>query len=406
MHPSELSIDSYNYDLPDSRVPKFPLEIRDQSKLLVFESGKITDAHFYDLPSQLKSGDMLILNNTRVIPARVLLYKPTGGAIEVFCLDPIEMSHQDAMSASSGVRWKCLVGGAKKWKEGQLIGVELNKNDRVVYCNAACIGRINDAFIIEFTWDDERMVFSEFLDAVGKIPLPPYFNREAEQSDLERYQTVFSRYQGSVAAPTASLHFTPKVFDDLQQKAVVMEEITLHVGAGTFKPVSSNTLQGHEMHSEWFSVSRSTILKLRNREYNRLIVAGTTCLRTIESLVGIGAQLCRNPNQSGMFLLSQWEMYDNRVDAPTTEQALDALLNWMDRNGKEYLHANSSLLIAPTFEFSLADALITNFHQPKSTLLVLVSALIGNDWQKVYAHAAEHDYRFLSYGDGSLLWRK
>jgi S-adenosylmethionine:tRNA ribosyltransferase-isomerase len=250
------------------------------------------------------------------------------------------------------------------------------------------------------------MVFSEFLDAVGKIPLPPYFNREAEQSDLERYQTVFSRYQGSVAAPTASLHFTPKVFDDLQQKAVVMEEITLHVGAGTFKPVSSSTLQGHEMHSEWFSVSRSTILKLRNREYNRLIVAGTTSLRTIESLVGIGAQLCRNPKQSGMFILSQWEMYDNRVGAPTTEQALDALLDWMNRNGKEYLHANSSLLIAPTFEFSLADALITNFHQPKSTLLVLVSALIGNDWQKVYAHAAEHDYRFLSYGDGSLLWRK
>lgn len=405
MHPREIAIENYNYELSDERIAKFPLEIRDHSKLLVFNQRAIVDSRFFNLPELLEPGDLVILNNTRVIPARLILHKPSGGAIEVFCLDPVEMAHQDAMSASSGVRWKCLVGGAKKWKEGQLIGVQIERNDKMVECNAALIGRVNDAFIIEFSWDDPTMVFSEFLDAVGKIPLPPYFHREAELSDLERYQTVFSKYKGSVAAPTASLHFTEQVFESLKQRGVGLEEITLHVGAGTFKPVSTENLSGHEMHSEWFSVSRNTIQRLRDHDYNRLIVAGTTSLRTIESLYGLGVQLLQGKAAAGMLSLSQWEIYDLADEAPSITNALDAILHYLDDQKQTYLHASSSLLIAPSFQIQLADGLITNFHQPKSTLLVLVSAFIGKEWKEVYEHAMANDYRFLSYGDSSLLWR-
>ena len=406
MHPSNLSIDSYNYHLPDDRIAKFPLEIRDRSSMLVYENGGINDALFYQLPEHLQPDDLVVINNTRVIPARLILHKPTGGAIEVFCLDPVNMAHQDAMASGSGIRWKCLVGGAKKWNEGLLIGVEIEHNNRMVQCYAACVERLSDAFIIEFTWDDSTLVFSQFLDQAGKIPLPPYFHREAELSDLERYQTVFSKYKGSVAAPTASLHFTNDVFDALQQRGVQLEELTLHVGAGTFKPVSSETLSGHEMHSEWFSVSKKTLLKLRNHDYNRLIVAGTTSLRTIESLYGIGVQLIQENASNEMLSLTQWEMYDEHASMPTLTESLDALLLYLDQRNLDFLHASSALLIAPTFQIRLADALITNFHQPKSTLLVLVSAFIGEDWRKVYDHAMNNDYRFLSYGDSSLLWRR
>jgi S-adenosylmethionine:tRNA ribosyltransferase-isomerase len=406
MHPSNLSIDTYNYDLPDERIAKFPLEVRDESQLLVYDNGKIVDRRFNELSELLQQGDLLVLNNTRVIPARLILFKPSGGAIEVFCLDPINMSHQDAMAAHSGVRWKCLVGGAKKWNDGLLIGIEIERANQKTRCFAACIERLHDAFIIEFTWNDPTMVFSEFLDAAGKIPLPPYFHREAELSDLERYQTVFSKYKGSVAAPTASLHFTDSVFSTLQARGIELEELTLHVGAGTFKPVSAETLSGHEMHSEWFSVSKKTLLKLRNHQYNRLIAAGTTSLRTIESLYGIGIQLLRGHASNDMLSLSQWEMYDYDDSAPTMTEALDALLNYLDQRNLDYLHASSALLIAPTFRIRLADGLITNFHQPKSTLLVLVSAFIGDDWRKVYDHAMKSDYRFLSYGDSSLLWKR
>lgn len=405
MHPSQLAIESFQYELPDHRIAKFPLSQRDYSKLLLFRQGVVTDAHFYDLPAQLESGDLLILNNTRVIPARIILHKPTGGAIEVFCLDPVDRGHQDAMAAGSGVRWKCLVGGAKKWKDGQPIEFLIEHEGTHVQCQAACVSRANDAFIIEFAWNHSKLVFSEFLDAVGKIPLPPYFNREAELSDIERYQTVFSKYLGSVAAPTASLHFTEHVFTELKNRGVQTDELTLHVGAGTFKPVSAETLSGHEMHSEWFSISRSTILKLRNREYNRLIVAGTTSLRTIESLYGLGVQLLQGAVWKEMPVLTQWETYDYNQAPFSPEQALDALLSEMDRRGTDFLHAYSSLLIAPSFHFRFADAIITNFHQPKSTLMVLVAGFIGDAWKQVYTHALENDYRFLSYGDSSLLWR-
>jgi S-adenosylmethionine:tRNA ribosyltransferase-isomerase len=406
MHPSQITIESYDYDLPDERIAKFPLEFRDHSKMLLYDRGLITNHQFFEISKLLRQDDLVVLNNTRVIPARLILKKPTGGAIEVFCLDPIDMAHQDAMSAKSGVRWKCLVGGAKKWNEGLLIGIDINYRGKCVSCFAACIGRSADAFIVEFTWDDPTLIFSEFLEAAGKIPLPPYFNREIQPSDLERYQTVFSKHRGSVAAPTASLHFTTEVFQALNKRGVQLEEITLHVGAGTFKPVSSDSLQGHEMHSEWFSVSKETILKIRNRQYNRLIVAGTTSLRTIESLYGIGAQLIANKHNPQALSLSQWEMYEYGTSSPSLTDALDAIIRYLEEVKSDYLHASSSLLIAPTFNFRIADGLITNFHQPKSTLLVLVSAFIGEDWKRVYQHAMNEGYRFLSYGDSSLLWRK
>jgi S-adenosylmethionine:tRNA ribosyltransferase-isomerase len=406
MHPSQITIESYDYDLPDERIAKFPLEFRDHSKMLLYDRGLITNHQFFEISKLLSQDDLVVLNNTRVIPARLILKKPTGGAIEVFCLDPIDMAHQDAMSAKSGVRWKCLVGGAKKWNEGLLIGIDINYRGKCVSCFAACIGRSADAFIVEFTWDDPTLIFSEFLEAAGKIPLPPYFNREIQPSDLERYQTVFSKHRGSVAAPTASLHFTTEVFQALNKRGVQLEEITLHVGAGTFKPVSSDSLQGHEMHSEWFSVSKETILKIRNRQYNRLIVAGTTSLRTIESLYGIGAQLIANKHNPQALSLSQWEMYEYGTSSPSLPDALDAIIRYLEEVKSDYLHASSSLLIAPTFNFRIADGLITNFHQPKSTLLVLVSAFIGEDWKRVYQHAMNEGYRFLSYGDSSLLWRK
>jgi S-adenosylmethionine:tRNA ribosyltransferase-isomerase len=406
MHPRNLSIDSFTYDLPDERIAKFPLPERDQSRLLIYDKSKITDSFFHHLPNVLQPGDLIILNNTRVIPARIILYKPTGGAIEIFCLDPIGMSHQEAMAAGPGVRWKCLVGGAKKWKLDQAIGIVIQRNNVSVQCSAACVQRVNDAFIIEFSWDNPSMVFSEFLDHAGKIPLPPYFNRDAQLSDLERYQTVFSKFQGSVAAPTASLHFTERVFTELTENGIQLEELTLHVGAGTFKPVSSETLNGHDMHSEWFSVPRSTLLKLRNKDYNRLIVAGTTSLRTIESLYGLGVQLLRGRAGNGMLSHTQWEAYDYIDETITPEEALDALLNRIEEQGNDYLHATSSLLIAPPFRFRFADALITNYHQPKSTLLVLVSAFVGEGWPDIYNHALNNNYRFLSYGDSSLLWRR
>lgn len=406
MHPSQITIESYDYDLPDERIAKFPLEFRDHSKMLLYDRGLITNHQFFEISKLLRQDDLVVLNNTRVIPARLILKKPTGGAIEVFCLDPIDMAHQDAMSAKSGVRWKCLVGGAKKWNEGLLIGIDINYRGKCVSCFAACIGRSADAFIVEFTWDDPTLIFSEFLEAAGKIPLPPYFNREIQPSDLERYQTVFSKHRGSVAAPTASLHFTTEVFQALNKRGVQLEEITLHVGAGTFKPVSSDSLQGHEMHSEWFSVSKETIRKIRNRQYNRLIVAGTTSLRTIESLYGIGVQLIANKHNPQALSLSQWEMYEYGTSSPSLSDALDAIIRYLEEVKSDYLHASSSLLIAPTFNFRIADGLITNFHQPKSTLLVLVSAFIGEDWKRVYQHAMNAGYRFLSYGDSSLLWRK
>lgn len=405
MNPKQLIIEDFDYNLPDERIAKYPLAVRHESKLLLSDARGIHDYHFSDLPNLLQQDDLLVINNTRVIPARVHFYKPTGGVVEVFCLDPVGQAHQDAMSATSGVRWKCLVGGAKKWKDNQPLNLEVNVEGKPLQLSAKQNGKDLDAFIIEFTWEDESVIFSQLLDAAGKIPLPPYFNREAEHTDIERYQTVFAKHRGSVAAPTASLHFTPEVFDKLKYKGILMDELTLHVGAGTFKPVTTSQLEKHEMHSEWFSVNEHTIERLRRKDYNRLIAAGTTSMRTLESLYGIGVKLIEGKMENPSNLtLDQWESYE-RNSKITLNESLDALLQYLKSNGLHKLVATSALMIAPSFEFRLCDAIITNFHQPKSTLLVLVSAFIGNRRREVYEHALSHGYRFLSYGDSSLLWR-
>ena len=407
MNPRDIIIDDFNYELPDDKIAKYPLAVRHESKLLVSTPSGIQDSQFHHLPQFLESEDLIIINNTRVIPARLHMYKDTGGMVEIFCLDPVNRSHQDAMAAGSGVRWKCLVGGAKKWKDNQPLVLSVVIDGIDVSLLAHNHGRSNDAFIIEFVWGEKQFAFSQILDAAGRIPLPPYFNREAELSDIERYQTIFAKYKGSVAAPTASLHFTDDVFDALRAKGVMTDEITLHVGAGTFKPVSEGALGNHEMHDEWFSVPLQVIKRLRNKEYNRLIASGTTAMRTLESLYPIGAKLLKGGSAEGKetIALGQWDAYQFQ-NSVTREEALDAIIDYLQRNQLENLCATSALLIAPGFQFQCCDAIITNFHQPKSTLLVLVSAFVGDRRKQIYEHALNQDYRFLSYGDSSLLWRE
>ena len=407
MNPRDIIIDDFNYELPDDKIAKYPLAVRHESKLLVSTPSGIQDSQFHHLPQFLESEDLIIINNTRVIPARLHMYKDTGGMVEIFCLDPVNQAHQDAMAAGSGVRWKCLVGGAKKWKDNQPLVLSVVIDGIDVSLLAHNHGRSNDAFIIEFVWGEKQFAFSQILDAAGRIPLPPYFNREAELSDIERYQTIFAKYKGSVAAPTASLHFTDDVFDALRAKGVMTDEITLHVGAGTFKPVSEGALGNHEMHDEWFSVPLQVIKRLRNKEYNRLIASGTTAMRTLESLYPIGAKLLKGGSAEGKetIALGQWDAYQFQ-NSVTREEALDAIIDYLQRNQLENLCATSALLIAPGFQFQCCDAIITNFHQPKSTLLVLVSAFVGDRRKQIYEHALNQDYRFLSYGDSSLLWRE
>jgi S-adenosylmethionine:tRNA ribosyltransferase-isomerase len=407
MNPRDIIIDDFNYELPDDKIARYPLAVRHESKLLVSTPSGIQDSQFHHLPQFLESEDLIIINNTRVIPARLHMYKDTGGMVEIFCLDPVNQAHQDAMAAGSGVRWKCLVGGAKKWKDNQPLVLSVVIDGIDVSLLAHNHGRSNDAFIIEFVWGEKQFAFSQILDAAGRIPLPPYFNREAELSDIERYQTIFAKYKGSVAAPTASLHFTDDVFDALRAKGVMTDEITLHVGAGTFKPVSEGALGNHEMHDEWFSVPLQVIKRLRNKEYNRLIASGTTAMRTLESLYPIGAKLLKGDSFEGKetIALGQWDAYQFQ-NSVTREEALDAIIDYLQRNQLENLCATSALLIAPGFQFQCCDAIITNFHQPKSTLLVLVSAFVGDRRKQIYEHALNQDYRFLSYGDSSLLWRE
>jgi S-adenosylmethionine:tRNA ribosyltransferase-isomerase len=408
MNPRDIVIDDFNYELPDQKIAKYPLAVRHESKLLVSKPSGIQDSQFQNLPQFLESEDLIIINNTRVIPARLHMYKDTGGMIEIFCLDPVNQAHQDAMAAGSGVRWKCLVGGAKKWKDNQPLALSVAIDGIEVSLLAYNHGRSNDAFIIEFVWGEKQFAFSQILDAAGRIPLPPYFNREAELSDIERYQTIFAKYKGSVAAPTASLHFTDDVFDALRSKGVITDEITLHVGAGTFKPVNEGALGNHEMHDEWFSVPLRVIQRLRKKEYRRLIVAGTTAMRTLESLYPIGVKLLKHEGavDANVLAVKQWEVYQLSSSDVTREEALDAILEYMQQHNLENLCATSALLIAPGFQFQCCDAIITNFHQPKSTLLVLVSAFVGDRRKQIYDHALNHDYRFLSYGDSSLLWRE
>lgn len=400
----QLPIKRFNYELPEEKIAKYPLPNRDASKLLVYDGTRLATDQFHSLPHHLPSGSLLIFNNTRVIHARLIFQKATGARVEVFCLSPHDpFDYTVSFQQHSRCSWACMIGNARRWKD-ETLTMQIPMGEQEVTLRATKEGTIHHDTVVSFEWSDNRFTFSELLDAAGNLPIPPYLNRPAEKDDDETYQTVYSRVEGSVAAPTAGLHFTPDLMKELQEKGIGTAEVTLHVGAGTFKPVKSETMAAHEMHTEFISVSRETIQAILNRP-GKLVVVGTTSARTVESLYYLGKKLHTHPNIDPYHLsVDQWEPYDETVPiAP--DAALKAILNHLDQTGKERLTANTRLMIAPGYRFHYPDALITNFHQPQSTLLLLVSAFIGEAWEEVYRYALENDFRFLSYGDSSLLWK-
>ena len=410
MHPKNISIQDYTYDLPEEKIARYPLEERDASKILIYKEGKIFEDTYRNIDIHLPENSLLIFNNTKVVEARLLFQKPTGGIIEIFCLEPHEQYADitSAMLQQGKVFWKCLVGGASKWKRGQVLEKRIIAADKEIILHGAYIEKIIDHFIIELSWSPANMSFAELLHHAGAIPLPPYIKREAEKNDAERYQTIYAQYDGSVAAPTAGLHFTSRIFEKLKSKNIHSDFVTLHVGAGTFKPVKSETLDGHEMHAEFIDVFKASIENILRHLNDTVVAVGTTSLRTIESLYWLGVKV-RKPEQSSGIHLTQWEAYDLAPQNISPVDALQALLEWMEKNNLKRLFTKTQIIIAPGYKPKIVQALITNFHQPSSTLLLLVAALIGDDpiaigWRKVYDYALQNDFRFLSYGDGCLLW--
>ena len=397
-----IRIEDYDYDLPEERIAFFPAAQRDQSKLLVYKDGKITDRQFSQLAEQLSPNDLLILNDSKVIHARLLVHNTTGAAIEIFCLEPLAPTTDPATAfAQTGtVTWKCMVGNAKRWKHPLFIDVPVG--ERQVRVTATRGENMEGAsFEVTFSWDDTGVSFAEWLEHYGKIPLPPYIKRAATDDDETRYQTVYAKYDGSVAAPTAGLHFTPAVFESLHQKGIRTEYVTLHVGAGTFKPVSTETIGDHYMHEEKIVITEALINLLLNNMGRRRIAVGTTVTRTLESLFIIGAKL--RLGRSNPLQVGQWEIYDDAaLRTVTLEESLTAIHDYLEQQDTDLLRATTSLIILPTYQPHIVQGLITNFHQPKSTLLLLISAFVGDEWRHIYRHALDHNYRFLSYGDSNL----
>lgn len=403
MNTKEIRIEDYDYPLPDERIAKYPLARRDESKLLLYKEGHVGESLFKRIADYLPAGALMVFNNTRVIQARLLFHKETGARVEVFCLEPAEpRDYALIFQTTRRCRWTCLVGNLKKWKTGALTR-DLLINDRLLTLRAEKLESKGDSHLIEFTWDDERVTFAELLDAAGILPIPPYLHRETEQSDLSTYQTVYSKIKGSVAAPTAGLHFTPEVLADIDAHGIGREEVTLHVGAGTFKPVKSETIAGHEMHTEFISVGRSSIERLR-ANLGKIIAVGTTSVRTLESLYYIGVLIADNPDAtSEELVVGQWMPYDEANNRLPVSEALGNILDYLDRRGADRLVTATRIIIAPGYEFKLVKGIVTNFHQPRSTLLLLISAFVKGDWRRIYDYALGHDFRFLSYGDSSLL---
>ncbi len=411
MNTKHIHISDYTYELPDERIAKFPLAQRDHSKLLVYKHGGIGEALFSDLPSYLPQGALMIFNNTRVIQARLHFRKETGALIEVFLMEPALPADYERMFQAKGhCSWLCMVGNLKKWKEGSLRQpFELNGESLTL---SATMRRDIEAkgtnYWIDLDWGNDDVTFAQVLDAVGELPIPPYLNRETQESDKTTYQTVYSKIKGSVAAPTAGLHFTDAVLAAIDEKGIDREEVTLHVGAGTFKPVKAKEIEGHEMHSEYIVVRKSTLEKLLRHDC-KAIAVGTTSVRTIESLYYMGVYLETHPDASESDLhVNQWTPYDEGaegglVNGVTPRCAIENIVSFLDRHGLEALHSSTQIIIAPGYTYKIINALVTNFHQPQSTLLLLVSAFLHGDWKAVYDYALAHDFRFLSYGDSSLL---
>lgn len=404
--PKHIHIADYDYPLPDERIAKYPKPVRDESKLLLYRHGEISEDTFYNLPNYIPEGELMVFNNTKVIQARLHFHKQTGALIEVFCLEPhTPHDYQLNFSTTRRVAWTCLIGNLKKWKEGRLErNIRVGNKDIVL--TAERVGVSGTGYEVVFDWGDDTIAFSEVLEAIGELPIPPYLNRATEESDLKTYQTVYSKIKGSVAAPTAGLHFTERVLKALDDKGVERNEITLHVGAGTFKPVKSEEIGGHPMHSEWIAVKRESIERLLAHG-GRCIAVGTTSVRTLESLYYVGVMLHRNPQAHADDLrVPQWMPYEYAASPEvklTAEEALKEILEWMDREKLPVLHTATQIIIAPGYEYHIVRNIVTNFHQPQSTLLLLVSAFVGNDWHRIYDYALSHDFRFLSYGDSSLL---
>ena len=404
-HPRSVSIELYDYHLPDECIAQFPAANREDAKLLVYEAGNLHQTSYRKIGTQLPKGALLVFNNSRVVEARLLFQKETGGVIEIFALEPHE-KYADittAMNQTGQILYKCLVGGASKWKHGMVLQKSVQHNSEMVTIEARMTEKRSDCFVIEISWYPAELPFAQVLHLAGNIPIPPYLHREAEEIDSERYQTVYASADGSVAAPTAGLHFTPQLLQSLLQNGFNEAFTTLHVGAGTFMPVKSPTMEGHVMHAEFLEADEKLLSQLLSA--SRVIPVGTTAMRTLESIYWMGVKASLNPGiQLADIEMRQWEVYEDFPDhVIDRNKAIGALLAWMKRNNQKQIVVKTRILIAPGYRFGICNGLITNFHQPKSTLLLLVSALIGDDWKKVYDYALEHDFRFLSYGDGSLL---
>lgn len=411
--PRRIHISDYNYDLPDERIAKYPLSERDSSKLLVYDHGDVSERRFTDLPGLIPSGSLMVFNNTKVIQARLHFRKDTGALIEVFCMEPyLPREYQENFSSRGECQWLCMIGNLKRWKSGLLFR-DLDVDGKKIRFYAerlpmpeGFIDTEGTRHIVRFSWDSCDLSFSEILEACGEIPIPPYLNRASESSDLVTYQTVYSKIKGSVAAPTAGLHFTTAVLSALDSNGVDREELTLHVGAGTFKPVKSSEIGGHSMHSEYIVVRRSTIEKLLSHG-GTCTAVGTTSVRTLESLYYIGRKLDKSLELSEDDLhVNQWEPYDESAadDSPSLVlRYLDNIIRYLDHHGLQALHTSTQIIIAPGYRYHIVRRMVTNFHQPQSTLLLLVSAFVKGDWLKIYDYALGHDFRFLSYGDSSIL---
>ena len=403
--PRHIRISEFNYPLPDERIAKFPLSVRDQSKLLLYRHGEVSEDVFTSLPDYLPADSLMIFNNTKVIQARLHFHKETGALIEVFCLEPIRPNDYALnFQQTEHAAWLCMIGNLKKWKEGVLKREMVVKGKPLTLTaeRGACHGT---SHWVDFRWNNPEITFADILEVFGELPIPPYLNRETQESDKETYQTVYSKIKGSVAAPTAGLHFTPRVLDALRKKGVELEELTLHVGAGTFKPVKSEEIEGHEMHTEYISVSRNTLEKLITHE-GKAVAVGTTSVRTLESLYHIGVTLLNSPDATEEELhVKQWQPYELTPEMASVSpiDALHAIVDYLNRHNMETLHTSTQIIIAPGYEYKIVKAIVTNFHQPQSTLLLLVSAFLRGDWRKIYDYALAHDFRFLSYGDSSLL---
>ena len=428
----EILIEEYNYPLPDERIAKYPLAERDQSKLLIYRNGQVSEDHFHHIGEYLPADSLLIYNNTRVIQARLEFHKTTatppphhtpqplhntlGARIEIFCLEPLEPhDYQQSLGSTEGCTWKCMIGNAKKWKTGALsLPVHLPSGEQITLF-AEKGEQTGNTFAVHFSWSSPlggewEGSFAEILDAVGELPIPPYLNRKTEESDKTTYQTVYSRIKGSVAAPTAGLHFTDKVLDGLRQRGIQTAEVTLHVGAGTFQPVKVADANQHTMHTEIIAVPKATIQTIINN-LGHIVAVGTTSMRTLESLYFLGTQLHSTLSstegrlEGSTLSVAQFEPYEQEHTLSTAE-ALQAIVDYLSLTGQDTLHAETQIMIKPGYTFHVVDQLITNFHQPKSTLLLLVSAFVGGDWHTIYDYALAHNFRFLSYGDSSILFRK